>query len=292
MKRPRLNTLRTFAIAGHRLSFSQAGEELGISQAAVSQQIRNLEAYLGSPLFIRGHRKLSLNPTGVAYLASVSETLDRLDTVTDQLFPGRPNQSVTIGCTSSVATLWLAPRIGAFQQAHPEIDLSIKTLVSENGDGFSTDVDLEIFISDISAGDNEGQVLMTSTIMPVAAPSLLARLVKPDRPEAITDYDLIHVTGYADDWHRWFRTHGLDGLAVPRGLIVDGSLIALEAAMHGDGVALGRRPFIDQYLQSGQLCEVFDTSYTLVADYCLRQTQAKVQKRPVNLVKRWLMQQV
>ena len=87
MRRPRLNVLRTFEAAGRHLSFSLAADELNISQAAVSQQMRQLEAYLGTALFVRHHRRLSLTGTGQAYLNGVHEALDRLDTVTDQLFP-------------------------------------------------------------------------------------------------------------------------------------------------------------------------------------------------------------
>ncbi|MGI9291294.1 MAG: LysR family transcriptional regulator, partial [Gammaproteobacteria bacterium] len=115
MKRPRLNILRTFEAAGRRLSFSQAAEDLKISQAAVSQQIRQLEAYLDTALFIRHHRRLSLTSTGQAYLDAVHEALDRLDSVTDQLFPGRHHPTVTLNCTSGVAALWLVPQLKAFQ---------------------------------------------------------------------------------------------------------------------------------------------------------------------------------
>ena len=128
MKRPRLNVLRTFEAAGRRLNFSTAAKDLNISQAAVSQQIRQLEKYLNTELFVRHHRQLFLTGTGSAYLEAVHEALDRLDTVTDQLFPGRQSQSVTLHCTASVAALWLAPQLGAFRKLHPNIDLRIRTL--------------------------------------------------------------------------------------------------------------------------------------------------------------------
>jgi len=290
MKRPRLNMLRTFDVAGRKLSFSQAAEELNISQAAVSQQIRNLEAYLGSSLFIRNHRQLSLNSVGAAYLETVHEALDRLDTVTDHLFPDRPGQTVTIRCTSSIAMLWLAPQIGAFKINHPEIDLRIQTLDSEHKTGQGMETDLEIFISNTDVTDAQTDMLLTSTITPVASPELLARKPAPETPQDIQSFELIHVVGYDDDWYKWFRKHGLKDIAVPRGLMVDGSLIALETALHGDGIVLGRRPFIDHYLASGQLVEVYAKPHSLSANYYLRRSSAKTGKRSKDRVVHWLMQ--
>lgn len=281
--------LRTFEVAGRKLSFSLAAEELNISQAAVSQQIRNLEAYLGCSLFIRNHRQLTLNSVGTAYLDAVHEALDRLDAVTDQLFPDRPNQTVTIRCTSSIAMLWLAPKIGAFKVNHPEIDLRIQTLDSEHKSGPAISADLEIFISATDVIDPQTDMLLTSTIIPVASPKLLAKIPAPEKPQDIQFFELIHVVGYNDDWHRWFRKHGLEDIAVPRGLMVDGSLIALETALHGDGIVLGRRPFIDHYLESGQLVEAFANPHSLSANYYLRRSLTKTGQRAKDQVVRWLM---
>ncbi len=93
-----------------------AADDLNISQAAVSQQMRQLEANLNTPLFVRHHRRLSLTSTGQAYLEVVHEALDRLDSVTDRLFPGRHNQAVTLRCTSGVAALWLVPQLRSLQK--------------------------------------------------------------------------------------------------------------------------------------------------------------------------------
>ena len=290
MKRPNLNALRTFEAAARKLSFSIAAEELNITQAAVSQQIRKLETFLGSELFIRNHRQLSLSAVGQAYFRTVQEAIDRLDTVTDQLFPERSNQIVTIRCTSSIATLWLAPNIGAFHREHPEIDLRIRTLDSENSADKIPNVDLEIFVTGKDVGDPNTSPLLTSTITPVASPRLLAEAEPLKNPGDIQSFELIHVLGYEDDWHRWFRHFGLKDVAVPRGLAVDGSLIALEAAVRGDGVVLGRRPFVDQHLRSGQLVEVFGAPYSLTAKYYLRQPRTSGDQRSKQRVATWLKQ--
>jgi LysR family glycine cleavage system transcriptional activator len=288
LRRPRLNILRTFEAAGRRLSFSTAAEDLKISQAAVSQQMRQLEAYLHTPLFVRHHRRLSLTSTGQAYLEAVHKALDRLDSVTDQLFPDRQNQVVTLRCTSVVATLWLAPQIGALQKLHPNIDLRINTLDQSYDSLQFPTTDLEIFIHRTGAPGPYAKKLLTSTITPVCSPKLFSNRQRLDEPTDVVAHELIHVLGYDDDWHRWFRSYGLDEVEVSRGLSVDGSLIAIEAAQRGDGIMLGRRPFIDRYLQSGELVEVFVKPFHLYADYYLRQPPRSTGRRANGIVVSWL----
>lgn len=288
MKRPRLNILRTFEAAGRRLSFSLAADDLKISQAAVSQQIRQLEAYLDTALFVRHHRRLSLTNTGQAYLDAVHEALERLDSVTDQLFPGQHSQTVTLRCTSGIATLWLVPKLKSLQQLHPDIELRIKTLDNSN-DALSLS-HLEIFIPGENAIDVHAEKLLTSTITPVCSPKLFSHRQQPQKPDELLVFELIHVLGYDDDWHRWFRKHHQNNVNVPGGLSVDGSLIAIEAAQRGDGIMLGRRPFIDRHLESGELVEVFTKPYHLHTDYFLRQPPNIMARRENKIVANWLIQ--
>jgi len=288
LKRPRLNILRTFEAAGRRLNFSQAAEDLKISQAAVSQQIRQLEAYLNTPLFVRHNRRLTLTATGQAYFDEVHEALDRLDTVTDQLFPMQQNQVVSLRCTASVATLWLVPELKSLQTFHPDVELRIKTLDQPHHSQASAHSDLEIFIPREDDIDANAEKLLTSTITPVCSAKLLASISRPQQPADLLQMELIHVLGYDDDWHRWFRKHQPDDVVVPRGLSVDGSLIAIEAAQRGDGIMLGRRPFIDRHLQSGELVEVFTKPYPLFSDYYLRQPPANIARREARIVASWL----
>ncbi len=288
MKRPRLNILRTFEAAGRRLSFSLAAQDLNISQAAVSQQMRQLEAYLDTALFIRHHRRLSLTSTGQAYLDTVHEALDRLDSVTDQLFPGQHHQTVTLRCTSGVAALWLVPKLKAFRKLHRNIEIRIKTLEQIDDKQKEGVPDLEILIGGDADKDSNRVKLFTSIITPVCSPELLAQRQSPKRADDILEFELIHVLGYDDDWHRWFRNHVKNDVSMPRGLLVDGSLIAIEAAQRGDGIMLGRRPLIDNYLESGELVEVFSTPYHLQADYYLRQPEKSMAKRECKIVADWL----
>ena len=292
MKRPRLNILRTFEAAGRRLSFSLAAQDLNISQAAVSQQMRQLEAYLDTALFIRHHRRLSLTSTGQAYLDTVHEALDRLDSVTDQLFPGQHHQTVTLRCTSGVAALWLVPKLKAFRKLHRNIEIRIKTLEQIDDKQKEGVPDLEILIGGDADKDSNRVKLFTSIITPVCSPELFSQRQRPVRADDILEFELIHVLGYDDDWHRWFRSHVENDVSMSRGLLVDGSLIAIEAAQRGDGIMLGRRPLIDNYLESGELVEVFSTPYHLQADYYLRQPAKSPIRRECKIVADWLATQI
>jgi len=289
MKRPRLNILRTFAAAGRHLSFLLAAQELNISQAAVSQQMRQLEAYLSTPLFVRHHRRLSLTNSGQAYLYGVHEALDRLDAITDNLFPDRPYQVVTLRCTSSIAALWLAPHLGEFRKQNPDIDLRIRTLDQDQGEIKSTGAELEIVILNKTEPDPHAVKLLTTTITPVCSPKAFANRARPAVPADLLTFELIDIVGYDDDWHRWFRRHGLDTITVPSGFSVDSSLIAMEATQRGDGIMLGRRPFIDRLLRTGELMEVFSQPLHLHADYYLRHRRGAKGRRLSQTVADWLV---
>ncbi len=250
--------------------------------------MRQLEAYLNTPLFVRHHRRLSLTSTGQTYLQAVHKALDRLDSVTDQLFPDRQNQAVTLRCTSGVATLWLAPQLNSLQRLHPNIDLRINTLDQGYDHQKIPASDLEIFIQAEGISEPYTRKLLTSTIMPVCSPKLFSNRRRLDKPADVLNHELIHVLGYDDDWHRWFRSFRLNEVSIPGGLSVDGSLIAIEAAQRGEGIMLGRRPFIDRYLNSGELVEVFVKPYHLHADYYLRQPPRSTGQRASSIVAKWL----
>ncbi|TNF86470.1 MAG: LysR family transcriptional regulator [Gammaproteobacteria bacterium] len=290
MKRPRLNQLRTFEAAARHLSFSAAAQDLAISQSAVSQQIRQLEDYLGTALFNRHNRRLSLTSAGQAYYEVVSETFDRLDTVTRQLFPAHDRKTVTLLCSSSIAALWLLPQRKTLQASYPEIELRINTLDQSQGSGKPVNSDLEIYIATEGRAGVDAEKLLTATITPVCSPGFFELYGRPERPADLLEFDLIHILGYEDDWHRWFRQSDVTRVKVPDGLSVDGSLIAIEAAQRAEGIMLGRRPFIDHQIESGELVEVFRKPYYLYADYFLRQRAGSSGRREIGIVAEWIRQ--
>lgn len=268
--RRQLNSIRTFDAVARRMSFSLAAEELSISQAAVSQQIRLLEANLGSELFLRHNRSISLTEAGRAYSAVVREVLDRLDTVTEQLFPKGSTRTLTVRCTPSVATLWLSPKLRTIGPTLPGVDVRIITL-DNAPEGPYRSWDLEILRGRLPEdADAETEKLWDAEILPVCAPRYLRSVPFIKEPEDLVACDLIHILGYQNDWHRWFRTFAQAAVKVPPGLSVDGLLIALDAACNGDGVILGRRPLIDAYLADGRLVRVLPKDVSLSSTYLIR----------------------
>ena len=241
----------------NRAMLGKAAVEPHITQAAVSQQIRQLEDALGAPLFHRHHRRISLTSTAQTYLPEVQTALIRLDKATEQHFGTAKCHNVAIHCTSSIATQWLAPHLGHFQAANPGLTLHIRTQDIAN----QPRADIEIFCSGKPLVAPDIIPLFDSTITPVAAPGYA-----PHRlgiPADILKFGLIHVVGYDDDWHRWYSTYLREGQKAPGGLSADSSQVAIDAALRGEGIHLGRQPFINKHLESGTLKQVFGPSFCL-----------------------------
>ncbi len=289
MRRPNLNSLRIFEAAARHGSFTLAGNELHVTQAAVSQQVRKLEAYLGAMLFKRLNRRVILTDDGIAYYPVVHEVLSRLDAVTDQLFPSLHQKTVTLKTTASIATLWLAPRLGRLRNLHPWIDLRVRTLAGDSKSQGNDDTDLEIVIGDSEEGGSHCRELLQVTIVPVCSQNLIASFTQLTAPGDLMHQELIHVLGYEDDWHRWFQRNGVDTVNTDRGQHFDSSLIALESTLNGNGIMLGRRPFIDQYLQSGDLIMPFENCVALTTIYNLRRRETGINQAAVNTIAQWLI---
>ncbi|WIY24377.1 LysR substrate-binding domain-containing protein [Parasedimentitalea psychrophila] len=289
-KRPRLNYLRAFDAASRKLSFSLAAEELNLTQAAVSQQIRKLETSLGAALFIRHNRSLTLSEHGKAYFLVVREVLDRLDTVTGQIFPEVEKNVVSVRCTPSVATIWLAPRLREFQRAHPEIDVHIRTIDLLPDQFLTQRCELEILRlpPDTEPLGNMRQ-LLNAEIFPVCAPDYLERHGPFAGPDAICGQRLIHTLGYSNDWHRWAKAYCSAGVTVPSGLTVDGLNIALDATCQADGIMLGRRPLIETYLADGRLVPALVENLSLYSVYYLQINSKSLNWRAGRILGDWLI---
>lgn len=274
-RRHRLNYLRAFDAAARRLSFSLAAEELNLSQAAVSQQIKQMEEALGAALFVRHNRSLTLSENGKAYFLVVREVLDRLDAVTDQLFPDADKSIVSVRCTPSIATIWLAPRLREFHRHHPEIDVHIRTIDLLPDRFVSRHSELEILrLPPDTDPQPHMRKLWDARIFPVCAPAFLDRHGPFDGPANLCQQELIHTLGYSNDWHRWARVFAGPDAVVASGLTVDGLNISIDAACRGEGIMLGRTPLVDDHLSDGRLVAAIDPELCLQSSYFL-QTDSK-----------------
>jgi LysR family glycine cleavage system transcriptional activator len=250
---PPLAALRAFEAAGRLLSFSKAGEELLVSQSAVSHQIKTLEATLGVPLFRREVRAVSLTPEGARYLTTVRRAFDLLVEGTDAV-AAPTKATVRVSLLASFATHWLVPRLGRFRARHPGIDLALDPSIAL--------VDLDASGADLAIryglGDWPGvapRKLMDEVISPVASPALIARGPAIGAPADLVGHEILF--SYSPrlfEWDAWSRAAGLDLAPARRSLLHDYNIV-LQAALDGQGIAMGRRRLIRGELAAGRLVQ-------------------------------------
>ncbi len=247
---PPLAWLRSFEAAARLGNFTRAAEELLITPAAVSYQVRQLEQQLGYPLFDRVHRELALTRLGQTYLPTVEKAFSDLSIATLSVFGERDRRPVRFRCLNSFGHLWMVPRLADFQKSHPGIDLQ---MISAS---WAETLNPELFDIDVRFGDgswSDGTVafLLNDPIIPVCRPDFVLPAGSGDL-EALAGASRLDIMGVVDTWESFFRAHGR---AVPErnGLQVDQTLSALELAALGHGHALVLETLAQSYLDSGRL---------------------------------------
>lgn len=254
---PPLNWLRIFDAAARHMSFTGAAEELGVTQAAVSQQVKQLEDWLGAQLFKRLPRSLTLTDAGIAYLPQVRDALDRLGTATDQIFGHHGRRAVTLRAATTVAALWLAPRLASFRDSHPDIALRLTTLYAPVDFG-QDGVDIEVRYGAGTWPGVKALKLFEEWFLPVCSPGYRVAAREPfGSPADLQRHRLIHVLGEREDWGVYFQHLGLPAPAAADGLQFDSLLIAIQACAAGGGVMLGTGPLIEGLLTEGRLVDLF-----------------------------------
>ena len=262
---PSLDLLKGFEAAARRLSFTKAGEELYLSQSAVSRQIQELEDQLGVRLFERRHRALALTEDGRTLYAAAAQALATMRAVTDRLRAGRGRQTLSVTTTQSFASLWLIPRLAGFTRRHPELDVRISAetrVLDLERDG----LDLAIRHGPATLVGPHVLRLFGERVFPVCSPKLLEDKKKPLREPADLRH---HVLLQYDDpdgrhpwlhWKTWLEVERLTDLRPAGSLVFSGYEQIIPAAVGGFGVALGRSPLVRKLLASGELVAPFKRS--------------------------------
>ncbi len=246
---PPLQWLRVFEAAARASSFSRAAEELGISQTAVSYQVKNLETHLGFPLFERLPRSVQLTEMGRAYLDPVRKAIEDLAAATIGLFGPPRRRALLIRAPVSFATLWLVPRLPDFAARHP--DLSIRLYSAIWAESLPADrVDVDIRYGDGRWPGFHAEKILQQPAIPVCAPDYLARAGRIAKPRDLLKLNLLHIMGVDDGWDRLL---GDSGTMPKESYAMDTSLAALELACTGAGVALVLSSFAEPYLRQGRL---------------------------------------
>jgi LysR family glycine cleavage system transcriptional activator len=253
---PALGTLRVFEAAARRLSFTAAADELAVTQAAVSHQIKALEDDLGVRLFHRAPRGLALTEEGAALFGPVHAAFDRVREGIGRVRALRRGGTLTVTASPSLAGAWLVPRLVRFHAAHPEIEVRVLAsprLVDLAAEG----VDAGIRYGRGRWAGLVAEPLMREELFPVCAP---AAVTGPDalrHPADLARATLVHVIPYPDDWRRWLQAAGVAGLDPERGPKLETADLAYAAAASGLGVAIGRGPLVAPLLARGALVRPF-----------------------------------
>lgn len=289
MKRtlPPLNALRAFEASARLLSFTKAAQELGVTQAAISHQVKALEAWLGIPLFRRQNRQVLLTDSGQTYFQEVRKALDHLAVGTDRLLKRDHAGVLTVSTLISFAAKWLVPRLGRFRLRHPEIDVRIAA-----GDHL---VDFESEDVDIAIRYGRGQWsglhvdrLFGEEIFAVCSPLLLEGPCPLRVPSDLRHHTLLHDT-MREDWQMWLGAAGLSDIDPSRGYSFSHSDMLLQAAIDGHGVALGRSVLVADDLAAGRLMKPFDLSLTAESAYYVACPESTAKRPKIVVFRDWLL---
>ncbi len=253
-KLPPINSLVVFEAAARHLSFTRAGAELLVSREAVSRQIRTLEEHLGIKLFVRLYRALELTPAGEAFQAVVRQSLENMAAAAALRRAGRPSK-VTVTATIAIASYWLTPRLPKFRAGHA--DAEIRVVVSDTlVDLLAEGIDVGLSYGDGRWPGLKAVHLFDVDSFPVCAPSYVENSPPIGSPADLVDHTLLNLDGTAhamEDWDWWLAGAGVRRPASFHILGFDSYANVIQAALDGQGIALGFSRILDRLLDRGQL---------------------------------------
>lgn len=295
MRLPPLNSLRAFEAAARLGSFQEAADELNVTPAAISHQIKGLEAFLDRPLFHRIGRGVTLTDTARDLLPDITRGFSHFGRAMGGLEAGHIAGRLVISTIPSFAELWLTPRLKRFIQTYPQIELQIRAShVPPNLE--QGEVDLRIAYG---LGDYPGLVtrpLITDTIFPVCAPALLNQRPLRDfrdlAKHVLLQDSQIDRAEPTMKWSRWLRDAGVVETS-PLGLVeFEGSALLTEAAVHGLGIALGRISLVRDHLRTGRLVRPFKIERPADYAYFTITTQATAERPRIKAFLAWLDEEI
>ncbi len=296
---PQLGFIQGFEAAARNLSFTKAAEELFITQSAVSRQVKALEDHLGVTLFERQQRALALTESGHALYRVATDVLERLQAATDQLRASGRSRQLSLTTTTGFASLWLIPRLQRFTSLHPDVDVRISAT--------TTVINLERSLVDLAIRycrpedvPERAIRLFGEEVVVVCSPSLLRDRSRPlKRPHDLKHHVLLHFdyagTQFLDaqflDWGTWLTSLGIGDLRPAGALHFSQYEQMIQAAISGQGVALGRQPLVNDLIQSGALVAPFRKSLVGSRAYFIIESEHGAAKPHVRQFAAWLMEE-
>jgi LysR family glycine cleavage system transcriptional activator len=290
---PPLTSLRAFVATARHLNFIRAAEELHVTSAAVGQQIRLLEDYLGQSLFHRARGQLQLTPAGLALVPGLTAAFDAVLSAMTQFVTSDHEQPIRVSVAPSFASKWLIPRLDALRRAAPGLQIL---------------VDASTQLTDLDAGDADCVIrygsgaysglavdyLLSEAVLPVCSREFADRYGLWKGAEAIEGVPLLHEEGAehdhsCPDWHSWLRAEGLSYRLSQGGFHLNQSSLVLDAAMAGQGLGLGKIRLAEAEIRSGRLVSPFGAPQPVSFSYFFATTQHKSRLMRVDLFRNWLL---
>ncbi|WP_430760643.1 LysR family transcriptional regulator [Solilutibacter silvestris] len=277
-----MNALRAFESAARHLSFTLAADELSVTPAAISHQVKSLEDRLGARLFRRTSKGLVITDEGLALVPTLSDTFTRLGHLLDQFENGHRREVLTVSVVGTFASGWLFSRLRDFEERHPFIDLRLLTN-NNRVDVAGESLDFAIRFGDGAWHGLHAERLLDAPMSPLCSPLTAARL---QRPEDLRDVPLLR-SYRPQDWPAWFDAAGLTPVPA-RGPIFDASSLMAQAAIDGYGVALVPVCMFERDIENGRLAQPFPILVDTGAYWLVMQKSRQITSA-MNAFRSWLL---
>lgn len=282
-----MTALHTFAAAARHLSFKRAAEALNLTPTAVSHQVRALEDRLGHRLFDRRVRQVSLTLEGEELARAVLPAFETIDHAVARLVTRPDRKTVTLGAGPIFASHWLAPRLGEFWRANPKIDLRL------HHSPLPVHQQMERYDLAIAWGVGdwpglEADPLMRVTVSPVVSPAWSDAMQSPIRPEDLPNLPLLHQADHAG-WRQWLEAAGVAVDGDLSGTIFEDANVLLQAALEGQGIALGVLPLVADEISTGRLVRPWGLEVEPAQAYFLIHRPGVLERDSVARVRDWLV---
>lgn len=284
---PPFAALRAFHAAATHERFRDAAESLGVTESAISHQVKRLEEFLHASLIDRSGAKASLTETGRRYLEQIEPGLLQIQAATEAILPATGRSVVRLTLPPSLATTWLIPRLGGFERAQPDIDLQLITSTRVI-DLRRDQVDLAIRHGKGAWAGLDALFLMEESAMPVCAPGYIEPADGSPEANMFHGKRLIVAANFPDEWEEWAHAHGVETPSHGDSITLDAQEQTLQLAENGHGIAMGRRPVVDDWLARGRLIAPFGAADPTGAAYYLCKPTGLPLTRAARQAERWL----
>ncbi|MEH6401848.1 MAG: transcriptional regulator GcvA [Sneathiella sp.] len=290
MRLPPLNALRAFEAAARCLSFSKAADELSVTPAAISHQIKGLEEWLGVALFKRLNRAVMLTDEGQTYVIGVREGLSTINMATEKLGRQDAVGALTVSTLPSFAVRWLLPRLSRFREQFPDIDVRLDAL-DRLTDFAKDNVDLVIrYGGGIYPGLFVERLLTEDSLFPMCSPALLEGAHPLRTPDDLRHHTLLH-DDLRVDWSTWLAAASVKGVDPTKGSSFNDSSMVLMAAIAGQGVALGRSTLAADDLSAGRLIKPFEMELKAGNAYFIVCPKEYAERPRIAAFRKWLLEE-